>query len=64
MEHEEEMQRESERVGREIEDARDDWEAKQKDTSVPGAQPDPGEKTEPTPGVDADEEKLRREPGP
>jgi hypothetical protein len=39
MEHEEEMQRESERVGRHIEEAREDWEAKQKDTSVPGAQP-------------------------
>jgi hypothetical protein len=39
MEHQEEMERESERVGREIEEAREDWEAKQKDTSVPGAQP-------------------------
>jgi hypothetical protein len=41
MEHEEEMERESERVGRHIEEAREDWEAKQKDASVPGAQPDP-----------------------
>jgi hypothetical protein len=41
VEHEEEMQRESERVGRDIEEAREDWEAKQHDTSVPGAQPDP-----------------------
>ncbi len=57
MEHEEqakvmqrdgdEMAEQSERVGERIDDARGDWEAKEQDDSVPGAQPDPAnEKTE------------------
>jgi hypothetical protein len=44
MEHEaDRMEHDSERVGDHIEEAREDWEAKEKDASVPGAQPDPGE---------------------
>jgi hypothetical protein len=67
VEHEddtERMEHESERVGRHIEETREDWEAKERDSRVPGAQPEPGEETEPVPGVEADEEKLREEPGP
>ena len=51
MEHEEQAERlerdaeklehESDRVGRRIEETREDWDAKEKDSSVPGAQPEP-----------------------
>jgi hypothetical protein len=34
------LEHESERVGEHIEETRDDWEAKEKDSSVPGAQPE------------------------
>jgi hypothetical protein len=37
----EDMQRQSDRLGEEIQDARDDWERKQRDSSVPGASGDP-----------------------
>jgi hypothetical protein len=60
----ERMEEESERVGDDIQEARHDWEAKQRDPGVPGAQPDPGEEEEPIPGVEADEETLRDQPGP
>jgi hypothetical protein len=40
------MKEESERVERHIEEARRDWESKEADTSVPGAQPEPGEDEE------------------
>jgi hypothetical protein len=36
------MERQSERVGAEIDEAREDWERKQRDPSVPGAS-DPGD---------------------
>ena len=67
MEHEEELDKldeHSDEVGEEIEDARRDWEAKQDDPTVPGAQPPPGEEEESVPGVAADEDTLRDEPGP
>jgi hypothetical protein len=57
------MEEESERVGEDIEDARDEWEAKERDPDVPGAQPPPGEE-ESIPGVDADEDEPRDQPGP
>ena len=38
----EQMQEQSERVGEEIKSARGDWEAKERDSSVPGAQPEEG----------------------
>ena len=42
MQHEaDRMEHESERVGEHIEEARRDWDAKQSDASIPGAQPDP-----------------------
>jgi hypothetical protein len=36
----EKLEHESERVGGHIEEARSDWEAKEQDSSVPGAQPE------------------------
>ena len=60
----EKMEQHSDQLGEEIEDAREDWERKEHDASVPGAQPDPGEEEEPVPGVDADEERLSEEGGP
>jgi hypothetical protein len=34
------LEHESERVGEHIDEARSDWEAKEKDSSVPGAEPE------------------------
>ncbi len=42
----EKLEDQGERVGRDIEETRDDWEAKQDSSSVPGAVPDPGEEDE------------------
>lgn len=58
------LDEESDRVGEHIEDARRDWEAKEQDPSVPGAQPDPGEEQEPVAGAETDEELLDEEGGP
>jgi hypothetical protein len=58
------MEHESERVGEDIDDARRDWEAKERDRRVPGAQPGPGEEEESMPGVEADEDELTEQPGP
>ena len=56
MEHEERAQRmenevedleeKSERVGEHIRETREDWESKEEDPAVPGAQPDPDEPTD------------------
>jgi hypothetical protein len=74
MEHEqqgERLERELERldehsdeVGEQIEEVRHDWEAKEDDPTVPGAQPDPGDEEESVPGVATDEEMLSEEGGP
>jgi hypothetical protein len=74
MEHEEQadrleedaerMEHHSEQLGERIDDAEGDWERKEQDASVPGAQPDPGEEEESVPGVDADEDVLSEEGGP
>jgi hypothetical protein len=65
MEHEEEkLEQHSEVVGDHIDEARGDWESKQDDPSVPGAQPDPGEDEESVPGVAVDEDTIKDEPGP
>ena len=60
----ERMEHDSERVGDHIDEARHEWEAKEQDPSVPGAQPDPHEEQEPVAGVEADEETLDEEGGP
>jgi hypothetical protein len=74
MEHEEQGERlESElerldehsgEVGEQIDETRREWEAKEDDPAVPGAQPDPGDEEESVPGVAADEETLSEEGGP
>jgi hypothetical protein len=74
MEHEEQadqpdqgadrMQRESEEVGEHIDDTRRDWEAKERDPTVPGAQPDAADEEESVPGVQTDEETVAEEGGP
>jgi hypothetical protein len=60
----ERLEEHSERVGEHIEDAQREWEANADDPTVPGAQPGPGEKEKPVPGVAADEETLSEEGGP
>ena len=60
----ERMEHHSEQLGERIEDVQEDWEQKEHDASVPGAQPDPADEEEPVPGVDADEETLSEEGGP
>jgi hypothetical protein len=47
----EKLEHESDRVGGHIEETRSDWEAKEKDSSVPGAQPEI-EDEEPEPDED------------
>jgi hypothetical protein len=74
MEHEEQaeqmedeaerMEHHSDQLGDRIDDVKEDWERKERDVSVPGAQPDPDEEEEPVAGVDADEETLSEEGGP
>ena len=74
MEHEEQaeqmeegaerMEHHSDQLGDRIEDVKEDWERKEHDASVPGAQPDPDEEEEPVAGVDADEDTLSEEGGP
>jgi hypothetical protein len=65
MEHDaDRMEHDSEKVGEHIDDTRREWESKEQDPSVPGAQPDPGEEEEGVPGVAGDEETLREEGGP
>jgi hypothetical protein len=65
LEHElERLDEHSEEVGENIDDARREWEAKEEDPTVPGAQPDPAEEEESIPGVAADEETLSEEGGP
>jgi hypothetical protein len=60
----ERMEEKSERVEEDIEDTRREWEAKEEDPSVPGAQPDPGEEQEPRAGAESDEDLLSEEGGP
>ena len=74
MEHEEqaremerdadEMEEHSDQVGERIEETRREWEAKEQDRTIPGAQPDPAEEEESVPGVAADEETVSEEGGP
>jgi hypothetical protein len=47
MEHDaERMEHDSQKVGDRIEEARSDWESKEQDDTVPGAQPASGEEDE------------------
>ncbi len=49
----ERMEHDSDRVGEHIDDARKEWEAKEQDPSVPGAQPDEDEEETATGNPDA-----------
>ena len=60
----ERMEEHSDQLGERIDEAQGDWERKEQDPAVPGAQPDPGEDEEPVPGVNADEDTLTEEGGP
>ena len=74
MEHEEQAQQMEEDaeqledrnddLGERIDDIQSDWERKEQDPAVPGAQPDPAEDEEPVPGVNADEDVVSEEGGP
>ena len=59
-----EMEEHSDQVGERIEQTRREWEAKEQDPTIPGAQPDPAEEEESVPGVAADEETVSEEGGP
>ncbi len=56
------LEQESDKVGDDIEQTRREWEARQEDNAVPGAQPDEDE--EPMPGVETDPERMSEEGGP
>ena len=60
----EKMEEHSDKVGERIEETRREWEAKEQDPSIPGAQPDPDDEEESVPGAGADEETLSDEGGP
>jgi hypothetical protein len=74
MEHEEQadrmeeeadkLEQHSDQLGDRLDDVKDDWDRKEHDSSVPGAQPDPDDEEKPVAGVDADEETLSEEGGP
>ena len=57
------MDEHSDEIGERIDETRREWEAKEDDPAVPGAQPDPGEE-ESVASVAADEETLSEEGGP
>ena len=46
-----------------IEEARRDWETKEQDTTVPGAQPEPDEDEASIAGAESDPEETKEEPG-
>jgi hypothetical protein len=60
----ERMEEHSDKLGERISDVESDWERKEQDPTVPGAQPDDDEEEESVPGVDADEEVVSEEGGP
>jgi hypothetical protein len=65
------LEREAERlehhgdeVGQDIQETRREWEAKETESSVPGAQPDPDEEEEPVAGAETDPETVDEQGGP
>ena len=60
----ERMEEHSDKLGERIADVESDWDRKEQDASVPGAQPDPDEEEESVAGVDADEDVVSEEGGP
>jgi hypothetical protein len=57
------LEQHNEQLGEHIDDVQDDWERKEQDVSVPGAQPDPEDEEESLPGVNADEDRMSEEGG-
>jgi hypothetical protein len=60
----ERMEQESEHLGERIERTSEDWDSKQTDASVPGAQPDRVEEEEDVAGVETDPEQVSEQGGP
>ena len=60
----EDMEERSDKLEERIEESRRDWEAKEQDSSVPGAQPEDPDREESLPGVGVDEELVDEEGGP
>ena len=60
----EDLEEQSDRVGEHIDETRRDWESKEQDPRVPGAQPAPDAEEESVHGVAADEDRLSEEGGP
>jgi hypothetical protein len=58
------MEHDSDRLDEHIARAREDWEAKERDPAVPGAQPDSDAEEEPLAGAQTDPERVREEGGP
>ena len=58
------MEERSDKLDQRIDETRSDWEAKEQDSSVPGAQPEDPESEESLPGVGVDEELVDEEGGP
>jgi hypothetical protein len=58
------MEHQGDKVGEHIDETRRDWESKEQDANVPGAQPDSEEEEEPVAGAEVDEEILSEEGGP
>ena len=58
------LEQHNEQLGERIDEVKDDWDRKEQDVSVPGAQPDADEDEESLAGVDADEETVSEEGGP
>jgi hypothetical protein len=59
----ERLEERGERVDRQIDEARSDWESKEHDSSVPGAQPDPGEEEQHAAEAETDPEEKDEEAG-
>jgi hypothetical protein len=59
-----EMEERSDKLDQRIHETRRDWEAKEQDSAVPGAQPEDPEQEESVPGVGVDEELVDEEGGP
>jgi hypothetical protein len=60
----ERMEDHNEQLGERIDDIQADWERKEHDPAVPGAQPDPDEDEKPVAGVNTDEDLVSEEGGP
>jgi hypothetical protein len=58
------LEEQGERVDRHIEETRSDWESKEHDSAVPGAQPEPAEGEEPFADPETDPEEADEEGGP